>query len=175
MTARARHLAATLRAQHEIERPPTPDGLVFLHSQLIHEVIHIRLTTLPNSIGGALYRGKAKGGDDGAVIWLDERHLVARRRFSLFHEYGHFLMHEGIFYCQGRNWRTTVTEREADVFAVEMLMPKLWLLRDAAEIGVNPWALAKRYSVSQKAMQIRLHELGLSEMGRGTERQSPDW
>lgn len=151
MTARARGLAATLRARFNIERPPTPDGLVFLNS----EDIHIRSTNLPQSIGGALYRGR----NGGAVIWLQERDQTPRRRFSLFHEYGHLLMHEGIFYCQGRTWKTSQTEREADAFAVEMLMPKLWLLRDLAERG--PRDLHLRYGVSRQAMAIRLKELGL--------------
>ncbi len=50
-------------------------------------------------------------------------------------------------------------EREANIFAAELLMPKIMLAREAHKYTLQ--ALARRYVVSMQAMEIRLKELGL--------------
>lgn len=148
----ARLRAARLLAEHNIERPPTPDGLVYLMS----DRLLVQLDDMPVELPGMLARNYPR-----SVIWLRKGDQPVRRRFTLWHEVGHFLMHMGIYYCLAKGARETRTERQADEFAANVLMPRGWLLRDLAEVTCEPRTLAQRYGVSLQAMTIRLRELGL--------------
>lgn len=60
----------------------------------------------------------------------------------------------------------SVIEREANIFAVELLIPEKWIRRDAPDnldIESDPRivALAAQYGVSQQLMVMRLMELKL--------------
>jgi Zn-dependent peptidase ImmA (M78 family) len=50
-------------------------------------------------------------------------------------------------------------EREANIFAAELLMPKIMLAREAHRFTLEE--LTQHYLVSVQAMEIRLKELGL--------------
>jgi hypothetical protein len=89
-----------------------------------------------------------------------------RRRFTIAHEIGHFVLHQegcrpergGVVDEAGR-----VEEGEADTFAAELLMPE-HLVREAVRThGPDATRLAERFEVSRKAMQARLRDLGLAE------------
>jgi Zn-dependent peptidase ImmA (M78 family) len=62
----------------------------------------------------------------------------------------------------------SVQDKEANAFAMALLMPAEWLTRDADEIAASSGvlddadvsSLAKRYRVSVVMMTIRLRELG---------------
>ena len=109
------------------------------------------LVPLVDGRGGALNGG----GDSG------------RRRFTIAHEIGHFMLHQEQR-CQpelggavGEAGR--VEEGEADAFAAELLMPE-HLVREAVRThGTDATRLADRFEVSRKAMQARLRTLGLTE------------
>lgn len=69
----------------------------------------------------------------------------------------------------GRLPRTPdVWEDEANIFAMQLLMPAHWLAADipARDVPLDPGndepirALAERYDVPLTAMALRLHELG---------------
>lgn len=152
MTARSNALAEDLRRRHALADPPIPDGLVYLEDT----PIFVRLAVFPPTINGALVRLP-----EGAVIWLNRSDAPERRRFTLFHEFGHFHLHEGISYCHADSRWELALEREADAFAAEMLMPRTWVLRDLAQLGPNLPRLAARYRVSISAMRRRLEEVGL--------------
>jgi len=103
---------------------------------------------------------------DGRAIVLNGGGDSGRRRFTIAHEIGHFVLHPercrpergGIVNEAGR-----MEEREADAFAVELLMPEQ-LVRDAVrEQGLDVDRLADRFEVSRKAMQARLRHVGLVE------------
>jgi Zn-dependent peptidase ImmA (M78 family) len=104
-------------------------------------------------------------------IWVDAREAAespARRRFTIAHEIGHWV-------CQVREGRgaeilcrpdpslarrADPREREANVFAAELLMPAGEVRRLAAE-GFAVAELAGRFEVSGPAMAWRLFNLGL--------------
>ena len=92
----------------------------------------------------------------------DER----RRRFTIAHEIGHFVLHpERVAPERGglANMAGGRLEREADLFAAELLMPEHLVRRAALEEGADPRRLADRFEVSVQAMSVRLRRLGLAE------------
>jgi predicted transcriptional regulator len=105
---------------------------------------------------------------DGRAIVLSGGGASGRRRFTIAHEIGHFVLHPER--CRPErggavNEAGRMQEREADAFAAELLMPE-HLVRDAVRVhGVDDARLAHRFQVSRKAMQTRLCHLGLAERG----------
>ncbi len=103
---------------------------------------------------------------DGKAIELrgggDER----RRRFTIAHEIGHFVLgHDRVAPQRGgeTNMAGRRLEREADLFAAELLMPEHLVRRAALEEGADARRLADRFEVSEQAMGVRLRRLGLAE------------
>jgi hypothetical protein len=104
-------------------------------------------------------------------IWVDageSRESPARRRFTIAHEIGHWV-------CQVREGRggpihcrpdpaggaaTDVREREANVFAAELLMPEDAVRREVAR-GARPGEMEAVFGVSAPAMGWRLFNLGI--------------
>jgi hypothetical protein len=89
-----------------------------------------------------------------------------RRRFSIAHEIGHFVLHpEQARYERGgsTNEAMRAREREADAFAAELLMPEHLVRQAAFEEGADARRLADRFEVSVAAMTVRLRRLGLAE------------
>ena len=105
---------------------------------------------------------------DGYAIVLHGDSNERRRRFTIAHEIGHFVLHPGRPRLE-RGGRVTEAgrseEREADAFAAALLMPE-HLVREAVyEHGADVPRLADRFLVSSAAMQVRLRSLGLSREG----------
>lgn len=115
-------------------------------------------------------------------IGVNKNHSEKRRRFTIAHEFGHFILHsketplfvdktERTLY---RNLESStgeiVKEREANSFAAAFLMPRRLLKReidncDIESIGSITEYLAKKFNVSEKAMEHRLTNLGLLDFG----------
>jgi IrrE N-terminal-like domain len=165
--------------------PPVPvERIAESHlGLLIEEVDDVR------SIEGApTDAGRLSGMLDprARTIWLDRREAArspGRRRFTIAHECGHWVLHvatasaagsasapevgcrpedvaeedEGATRPQGRRRR----EAEANVFARELLMPEVLLVAQSAEAGRNLPALAERFDVSVPAMRLRMLTLKL--------------
>lgn len=108
---------------------------------------------------------------DEIVIGVNSEQNSTRQRFTLAHEMGHYLLHDGISSHLDRDYRvnfrssessqaTNVEEIEANYFAACILMPKIFLDRDNAVAALDSNQgvsdLAKRYKVSQHAMSLRL-------------------
>ena len=97
------------------------------------------------------------------VIAVNSSRPLCRRRFSVAHEIGHYLLgHNSLSFSEsggGMIKRDPRQERAANAFAAEFLMPKKLLAREAHRYSLR--ALARRYLVSMQAMEIRLKELGL--------------
>ena len=102
---------------------------------------------------------------------------LRRYRFTIAHELGHWVCH--VFghpepqptYCRAVDLTESADrtlEREANVFAAELLMPEpavrtAWaaLVPDGHEEGICVAACAKRFDVSPTAMRWRLYGFGL--------------
>jgi Zn-dependent peptidase ImmA (M78 family)/DNA-binding XRE family transcriptional regulator len=103
--------------------------------------------------------------EGGAVIGVNSGHAPVRRRFSMAHELGHHLLdHSERFHIDlaegnvpGSDYSS---ERAANDFAAELLMPRRLLTRFAEAQPATAW-LAKRFGVSEIAMGYRLVNLGL--------------
>lgn len=120
--------------------------------------------------------------DKSAFIRYNLNDGEARQRFTVAHELGHFFLHsketslfldkaEKVMY---RNFDSTTgekaKEREANAFAAALLMPRGLLTAEANKLNEEfsdevIADLAKKFNVSQKAMSIRLSNLGLLEYG----------
>ncbi len=110
---------------------------------------------------------------DGAVIGVNAKHPPTRQRFTIAHELGHLLLHDGDAVHYDKDYRvslrseassagTNIEEIEANFFAASLLMPDKFLRVDprAIEMDVENEmsvdALARGYGVSTQAMTHRL-------------------
>lgn len=116
-----------------------------------------------------------------AVIGVNSTHHRNRQRFTIAHEVGHFLLHDQEEIHVDRNECGLLIrrrdeesskgeddyEKEANVFAAELLMPATFLERDIASLEdvslldedvLQP--LARKYGVSTAALTFRLANLG---------------
>lgn len=108
-----------------------------------------------------------------SILGVNVSHHPNRQRFTIAHEIGHFLLHEGDRVFVDRSYNvslrsstsslgTDVEEIEANTFASLLLVPERFLSKDleAAEVDLeNKVAighLAKKYKVSPQAMTLRL-------------------
>jgi hypothetical protein len=100
-------------------------------------------------------------------IWLNAREIAPRRRFTLAHEVGHWVCQhlEGKtapIYCRAADVQLEPSaaeralEREANVFAAEILMPE-----EAVRLHAADPEAAELFGVSRLAMQWRLYSFGL--------------
>jgi Zn-dependent peptidase ImmA (M78 family) len=111
---------------------------------------------------------------DSAIIGTNSVQSAQRQRFTIAHELGHFLLHEGITNHVDRSYRvnyrsaessqaTNVEEIEANYFAASILMPKDMLDALSAEEALDNDAmvgdLARQFHVSRLAMSLRLANL----------------
>jgi Zn-dependent peptidase ImmA (M78 family) len=107
------------------------------------------------------------------VIGVNAKHPETRRRFTVAHELGHLLLHEGKEVRFDKDFRvslrsstsstgTDIEEIEANFFAASLLMPTKFTEADprAAFIELENVkaveALAATYKVSPQAMTLRL-------------------
>lgn len=132
----------------------------------------------PDDLSGFLLR---RPGDARAVIGVNSEHHPNRQRFSIAHEIGHFLLHEGeVLHVDRKNDALRVKLRgrraamgddpeeiEANLFAAELLMPERFLERDLERVReVDLYdedslsKLARSYKVSTQALVFRLANLG---------------
>jgi hypothetical protein len=103
-------------------------------------------------------------------VWINaSEHARERRpRFTLAHELGHWICHcvgarPKAIYCRPGDLEMEVDrrlEREANVFAAELLMPEP-AVRGAFARTPDAARLASRFDVSPEAMQWRLFNFGL--------------
>ena len=123
-------------------------------------------------ISGMLFRD-----DSVAVIGVNSSHAETRQRFTVAHECGHLVLHEGTPMFIDRfvrvNWRSGESNREeqqANAFAAELLMPRRLIPEEIDRVtakhgNVVPRQLAaelaKRFHVSTEAMTYRLTNLGI--------------
>jgi Zn-dependent peptidase ImmA (M78 family) len=157
-------LTRELVASHRVRRPPVPiDDIVRSRG------VEIRYGKL-DDISGLIVREGTR-----TFLGVNRNHPVTRQRFTLAHEFGHFLLHAGSSWYDKEyriNLRSEKSSRaedieeiEANFFAASILMPRELLAKDTAERYIdleNADAvkdLARLYNVSTQAMNIRLLNL----------------
>jgi len=108
--------------------------------------------------------------DGHALIGVSTSEPAVRQRFTVAHELGHFFLHtnKDAFVDYRDNMKGVVRtprEKEANMFAAALLMPRQVLLKDFRAIAKGGLSddelttLAKRYAVSEDAMRFRLMNL----------------
>lgn len=116
---------------------------------------------------GLLYR---KG--NIAFMAISNSEPLVRQRFTIAHELGHFFMHPNKdtfikFRDNKKNISRGIREIHANQFAAALLMPRKFIEKDVKnfkDIGLTSEEikfLAKKYQVSEEAMNFRLINLNL--------------
>ena len=137
--------------------------------------IQIVYEPLDGDLSGVLYRD-----NNDVIIGVNSYHSTNRQRFTIAHEIGHFVLHDGNKMHVDRefrlNFRDIISslaisreEIEANTFAAALLMPEHLIFKavtskeddgidienDSKEIA----ELADQFKVSQQALLIRLGKL----------------
>jgi Zn-dependent peptidase ImmA (M78 family) len=161
-------LVRDLLATYDITAAPVPVERIAKAkgARLFHQ-------SLEDDVSGFLYRDEAQ-----AVIGVNTHHAPVRQNFTTAHELGHLLLHDQEQLHIDHSFRvrlrddvssqgTNDDEREANLFAATLLMPKEFLEADlASEESVDLFddgflqGLARRYGVSAQALVNRLKNLG---------------
>ncbi|HVX56095.1 MAG TPA: ImmA/IrrE family metallo-endopeptidase [Candidatus Saccharimonadales bacterium] len=165
-----RTLVERLLAEHAIRSGPV--DVAGLANAL---GVEVRQTPAEDELSGFLYRDRNR---KTAVIGVNADHHPNRRNFTAAHELGHYLLHDFDDVHVDRDFKvwlrsdasskgTDVEEKEANLFAAELLMPARFLKRDVEKIGTVDvidadvlQELAGKYGVSTQAMTFRLAYLG---------------
>lgn len=159
-------------AARERSRLHLGDGPVRELRQVLENNVGVRIFSVPTASGIAgMY---AFVPELGYCILLNARHPQARQRWTLAHEYGHFLADRhkpGIDYTQYSE-RIPSGERFADAFAMCFLMPATGLRRQYFDVTnsrddfqvADLCGLANYYAVSVQAMTLRLESLYIHQL-----------
>jgi len=135
--------------------------------------LKIKAEALEESVSGMLVIK-----DDGGVVAVNESHHRNRRRFTIAHELGHFVLHGNsarvfidagpVFYRdEAAADGTRIQEIQANTFAAELLMPESAVVDIFRKQPLDPHdeaavrRMAARFEVSAQALTLRLINLGL--------------
>jgi Zn-dependent peptidase ImmA (M78 family) len=161
-------LVRDLLSAHQISRAPVPVEIIAKANgaRIFHQA-------LEDDISGFLYRDEGQ-----AVIGINTHHAPVRQNFTTAHELGHLLLHDQEQLHIDHSFRvrlrsgassegTDEAEREANLFAATLLMPKEFLEEDLqneeyVDLLDDDFlhGLARRYGVSAQALVNRLKNLG---------------
>lgn len=154
------NLVSSLLDKHQIDEAPVPvERIVASYG------IHLRKGDLED-VSGLIVR-------DGTsvTIGVNAKQSRTRQRFTMAHEFGHFLLHEGMSSHVDHNYRVNfrssesalavdVEEIEANFFAANLLMPKRFLhdanAVEAVDSDRSVGELALMFNVSRHAMSLRI-------------------
>ncbi len=164
-----RQIVETLLANHKVLNSPVPVEAIARALE-----IEIKLDKVDDDLSGFIVRDKQSR---KAIIGANKSHHPHRQRFTIAHELGHFLLHEGhMIYLDEKGDALRVNlrnselargedndEKEANLFAAELLMPAAFLRtdlhgKDLDLLGDSDFLekLAKKYKVSTQALIFRL-------------------
>lgn len=149
----------------------------------------IRVEHLARQLGAQLsfepFEGDVSGmilrEEERVVIGVNSAHAHTRQRFTIAHELGHLLLHEGRRIIIDRSLKlnlrdsrsalaTSRQEIAANAFAAELLMPEEIIREEVSQAverrpGISDTyvvqELARRFDVSEQAMTYRLVNLGV--------------
>lgn len=158
------HLVEQVLKDWQVKRPPVPVKKIAQRLDLDLQFYSFD----KEEFSGILVREGKK-----SVLGVNASHHPNRQRFTIAHEIGHFLLHEGDRVFVDRSYNvslrsstsslgTDVEEIEANTFASLLLIPERFLSKDleASELDLEDKIaiahLARRYRVSAQAMTLRL-------------------
>lgn len=140
---------------------------------------HLTFEPFDRDMSGMLFRD-----GDRVIIGINSTHASVRQRFSIAHELGHLVLHEGRPMFVDRTVRINFRDRdaahgtdqeevEANNFAASLLMPREMLIgamrRKVESKNHDSTLLIQRladdFNVSPQAMEYRLVNLGLVSPG----------
>ena len=157
--------AARLLQLWDVQDGPVPDELV---SELPR--IQVIRAALPAS-------GSSHWSGSDWIITLNADEPWVRRRFTLMHEFKHIVDHgqaERLYADNHRHTAAQQAELVADYFAGCVLLPRRLLKRAWGQGLQTPAKLARAFAVSPRAAEVRLSQVGLTELRqRCGERQVP--
>lgn len=157
--------------RYGINRAPVPVDKIALKMNLA-----IVPTDLGDGVSGALVIK-----DGNATIGINKTDSLLRRRFTIAHELGHYVLHSSstnklfvdtqvLFRTEDGSKGDRQKEREANAFAAALLMPEHILNQELTDARADKslsseediiWHLARKFKVSEIAMTFRLSNLGL--------------
>jgi Zn-dependent peptidase ImmA (M78 family) len=168
--ADATKAAADLRARFSVSSAPVP-----VEQIAVDLGIQVVRTAADWQESGFLLRDNGRN-----IIGINSRNSLKRQRFTIAHELGHWMLHEGkplivdqSVMINKRNGVSSQASDEEEIaanqFAAELLMPKSFVLDSVRQLltsGVGSRdeliaALARSFDVSGEAMGWRLINLGL--------------
>jgi Zn-dependent peptidase ImmA (M78 family) len=158
--------ASQLLRKHRIKNPPVPVDKI---AESLGATV--RYSPFEGELAGMLVRAHGQ-----IIIGVNSLHHINRQRFTIAHECGHFLLHQGeeihidrTFRINKRNEVSSMAvdadEIEANRFAAELLMPFDMIMADlhGREIDVENERdlkeLAQRYQVSVQSLTHRITNL----------------
>ena len=168
-----RSLVDRLLTDHQIRTAPVPVAEL---AKALGAEVHYE--PADDDLSGFLYRDRQR---KTAVIGINAHQHPNRQNFTAAHELGHYLLHDFDTVHVDRQFKvwlrseassqgTDDEEKEANLFAAELLMPAKFLENDISNIGTFDLfneeiiqALAVRYVVSTQAMTFRLGYLGYEQ------------
>jgi hypothetical protein len=143
----------------DVTEPPVPESAISELPRLQVE----RMTPAPVSGAAQWTRGRW-------LILVNGAESEGRQRFSLAHEFKHVIdspFAKLIYPPKDGVPSYERAEYICDYFAACLLMPRTWVKQHYCVEGIQELRrLAKRFDVSQTAMQIRLNQIGLTDATR---------
>lgn len=124
---------------------------IVTYIQKNYNVSLIKTAELENGLSGFLSKEYDIYDDETFTIGFNANHPWVRNRFTIAHEIGHLILG----HVCNTNSSSKTNEKEADLFASYLLMPKSFLKKDFLT-NSSQKDLAKKYLVSEAAMLIRL-------------------
>lgn len=146
---RARKLAASILKELGIVSKPIRLAPILKHLDLLGQQVSLTSYNIDNISAFIDFEDN--------TIYFENSHPTVRKRFSVAHEIGHYLMDHGGQHAGGALFLESnmPNEIEANMFASELLMPFAWLKEDV-RAGGKVKDLAWKYWVSEDAMGWRL-------------------
>ena len=153
-------VVASLLDKHQVDRAPVPVERI-----VANYGINLRKGDLED-VSGLIVRDGTS-----ATIGVNAQQSRTRQRFTIAHEFGHFLLHEGMsshvdhsfrinFRSSESSLAVDIEEIEANFFAASLLMPKQFLHEANATEAVDSdqlvGKLAAMFNVSRHAMSLRI-------------------
>lgn len=168
MSKMIKRIVKGILQKHNIVAPPIPIELIAKK-----EGVLLKYSVFEDNISGLLYRKNNKD-----VIGVNEDHSPNRQRFTIAHEFGHYILnHQGNLFVDKHHklYRNEISkegtsreERQANKFAAEILMPEEMLINELSKYDdpdiEDPSQLnkiAEKFKVSPQALTIRLANLGV--------------